>query len=250
MIHDASELIYPPVLYERRLLFFFDYLGWREEILAAEIDGRKIARLAAALRMVSDPVISPAARLSGARWNSFSDNVVLSTLYDPSTVQDSLRGMAAIQIGAACTGILVRGAVTVGDVFHDGSIVFGPALNRAAALEKEAIYPRVVLDPQTPELRDQTAIFLDQDEGFAFFNPFSVEAFDHLLAATRPDPAMIQRFNDQTGAYHDTGEVVVPSRLTLEMLHQRFSREAALSSDERVKIKLAWLVEKIRAGLI
>lgn len=48
-------------------------------------------------------------------------------------------------------GFLVRGALTLGDVYYDPeqNVWFGPAMNRAYFLEnKEARYPRVIIDPQ------------------------------------------------------------------------------------------------------
>jgi hypothetical protein len=42
----------------------------------------------------------------------------------------------------------MRGGVTIDDICFEGSIVFGPALNKAYGLESEfAVYPRIVIDP-------------------------------------------------------------------------------------------------------
>ena len=57
------------------------------------------------------------------------------------------------QIAAALKGFYVRGAVTVGNLFHDAACVFGPALVRAHDLElRKAKFPRIILDPDAPEL--------------------------------------------------------------------------------------------------
>ncbi len=48
----------------------------------------------------------------------------------------------------AC-GLLSRGAITYGKVFHNGSQFIGPAITRAYNLEKsKALYPRVIIDPE------------------------------------------------------------------------------------------------------
>jgi hypothetical protein len=47
-------------------------------------------------------------------------------------------------------GYTIRGAVTSGKLFHEGSIIiFGPALVRAYELERHmAVYPRIIIDPR------------------------------------------------------------------------------------------------------
>jgi len=45
-------------------------------------------------------------------------------------------------------GVLTRGGITKGLLYHSSNIAFGPALIEAYRLESEvAVYPRVVLDP-------------------------------------------------------------------------------------------------------
>lgn len=45
-------------------------------------------------------------------------------------------------------GHFIRGGMTIGDIFIDDSMVFGPAIVQAHTLETEfAIYPRIVIDP-------------------------------------------------------------------------------------------------------
>jgi len=44
--------------------------------------------------------------------------------------------------------LLVRGAITIGNIFIDDEMVFGPGLNRAHLLEsKHSLNPRVIVDP-------------------------------------------------------------------------------------------------------
>lgn len=44
-------------------------------------------------------------------------------------------------------GLLIRGGLTVGELYHDENIVYGPAMIRAYEMEnKMAIYPRIIVD--------------------------------------------------------------------------------------------------------
>ncbi|MDZ4752842.1 MAG: hypothetical protein SGI87_14595 [Flavobacteriales bacterium] len=43
-------------------------------------------------------------------------------------------------------GILVRGSITIGQLYHENNEIFGPALIRAHKIEQTACYPRIVID--------------------------------------------------------------------------------------------------------
>jgi hypothetical protein len=57
--------------------------------------------------------------------------------------------LAGKQCDLACEGILLRGALTVADLYSNDEYVFGPALVNSYQLESEsAVFPRIVLDNQ------------------------------------------------------------------------------------------------------
>ena len=52
-----------------------------------------------------------------------------------------------LQLDLVLDGVLIRGGMTIGQLFHDGNIVYGPAMNMAYKLEsKVAVYPRIIVD--------------------------------------------------------------------------------------------------------
>jgi len=77
-------------------------------------------------------------------------------------------------------GILLRGAITHGKLFHEGNIVFGPALVDAYMLEREsAIYPRIVVSED---------MFKNHIEGAGFqeyfvSDPHGLRYFDYFGAS-------------------------------------------------------------------
>lgn len=84
----------------------------------------------------------------------FSDSIIrIQPIPGPGTgnVCDLLVGeitaLLLIQGNLACNGIFVRGGLTFGDVCVRESRVFGPAFNRAYAIESNiARYPRILVD--------------------------------------------------------------------------------------------------------
>lgn len=150
-----------PVAYEDRLCLFLDILGFKN--IVAESTQEKpettkstyrrfdVLRIHSALSAI-DRSIKPSGPTFGGISKSskqvtqFSDSIVVSyKLEEKSAVFDMLYDMYFLQIELVQRGILVRGAITSGQLFHDKQIVFGPALVEAAELEKLAMYPRVIL---------------------------------------------------------------------------------------------------------
>ena len=93
-------------------------------------------------------------KLTSRCVTQFSDSVVISYRKDEQQghgVASLLWDVHRIQLDLIHSGVLLRGAITSGLLFHDAHLVFGPALNEAVALEKLANYPRVILDGQILE---------------------------------------------------------------------------------------------------
>jgi hypothetical protein len=102
-------------------------------------------------------------KFSSRRVTQFSDCVVVSYLDgDFFGWMNIIGDVFRLQLSLIHYGFLIRGAVTVGDLFHNDDLCFGPALTEAAELEKLAMYPRVILtDKFAPQslLHNPTATF-------------------------------------------------------------------------------------------
>ena len=87
----------------------------------------------------------------------FSDTIVFIVKGDWESVDDVfndlfglLHSMSYLQTTFIGNKVLVRGAITFGEIYSnvEDNVIFGPALNKAYELESQtAIYPRIILDP-------------------------------------------------------------------------------------------------------
>ena len=85
--------------------------------------------------------------ISSRKVSQFSDSVVVSYLAtEEGGLEDMLRDVLRLQIQLIHRKILVRGAITLGKLYHQRDFVFGPALNEAVELERLANYPRVIAE--------------------------------------------------------------------------------------------------------
>jgi hypothetical protein len=146
----ASQRTGNPV-YETRATLFLDILGFRSLIT----EGRE-AELLRAFQMLPQYMLPD----WGGDWDdidfqatAFSDCIVCSAKilsksnYIPAAFVCLCAGQLAL--GLLENGIVTRGAVTVGSLYHQGNIVFGPALVEAYELESRiAVYPRIVALPK------------------------------------------------------------------------------------------------------
>lgn len=135
-------------VYERRLILFIDFLGFKEVVATTEKDAKALDRLVRAMDAIGD--IGNGSVQPSERITQFSDSVVLSYRVDePSGAFLLINAMALTVVSLAARGYLLRGAVTVGDLYHTGAHVVGPAMVRAYKMESQiAVFPRVIIDPE------------------------------------------------------------------------------------------------------
>lgn len=158
------------IKYEKRIVAFIDILGFKEIVKQSEFDVAKIELLYSVLDYLKGweipkkwdlklVEIEEDAQKKGVenfdisgRTNttSFSDSIVVSVKVDDnvnemaSTLIVNLAYIGAILIEK---GILFRGGITIGNIFHkENGTVFGQGLIDAYMLEsKSAKYPRIIL---------------------------------------------------------------------------------------------------------
>ena len=135
-------------IYEKRIVAFVDILGFSTMIEDSKADTplrRKIKRAMEIIRRAAD------SEYEDKKVSTFSDSAVISyRLQSRSSLFYLLMDVIHLQLELGTLGIMIRGGIAIGDCFHDGKIIFGPAMNEAYRLEsKVAQWPRVVITSAT-----------------------------------------------------------------------------------------------------
>ncbi len=135
-------------VYETRAVLFLDLLGFRDLIAS-----RKERDILDALTISAESPIPFGAIVDKGidfRVTAFSDCIVCSARvlakgnFLPAAYIAAYAGRLALEM--LTRGILSRGAITVGRLYHQDQTVFGPALIEAYELESRlAQYPRIIV---------------------------------------------------------------------------------------------------------
>ncbi|MES2440921.1 MAG: hypothetical protein V4584_17785 [Verrucomicrobiota bacterium] len=138
-------------MYSEHLIAFIDILGYSELVAQADFDQvDRCVRIFLDAFAARDPD-----QMLGRRTTYFSDTIVTTIPVTHPEHGHQLHGLLFHEIYALCLaqaelfdrlGVIVRGGLTVGDLIHDETRIFGPGVIQAYKLEQSASFPRIVVD--------------------------------------------------------------------------------------------------------
>jgi hypothetical protein len=188
-----------------RVTGFVDILGFADMVRRADNDSGYRTKIIDALARVNS-VKSPLGGETDLRVQNFSDSLILSATDTPDGFWHLLLTLDVLAWNLLQIGVLVRGGVTIGGMYHKPEMVFGVAVNEAYRLESTiAKFPRIVLSARAFEasneythtdeiwatyrqsrlLRDRDGVwFLNHLNDLSCFNrqePVSPDALKHPL---------------------------------------------------------------------
>lgn len=141
--------------YQKCIIAFIDILGFKTKVNDSLISKTVARKLHTALKQIlqiklDNEDLSSVLEMKsyGVEITTFSDSAVIS--YPADDIDGLfylLLDLVHLQLALASYDVLLRGGITIGDLYHDGSIVYGPAMNEAYLLKsKKAKYPRIIAD--------------------------------------------------------------------------------------------------------
>jgi len=240
-----TKVVKAPIAYEERLCLFLDILGFKTKIDDSVRDPEKspksierpmtASRIHSALSAISRAMKPSISGLhydlkSSKQVSQFSDSIVVSySLAERGAVFSMLYDIYLLQINLVQHGFLVRGAISVGKLFHDEHIVFGPALVEAAELEKLAMYPRVILGQEIFQL-GSVDMNGDSDDIVASFVKLDLDGMYY-----------IDYFGVSSGDFDSEWDDLFQYFFKLREIIQRMS---FLTLNLSIKLKHSWMLKK------
>jgi len=151
------------VAYNLSIVTFFDILGFKEMVRKGECD--KIAGILDWLGHISTRDVEPDTEYS-PQVITFSDSVIRihnieNQSYRMGLLFSEILGILTAQMELVFRGILIRGAMTIGEVASSPNRVFGPGFVEAYQLESQiAQYPRIIVSSKALRMLDESDILI------------------------------------------------------------------------------------------
>jgi hypothetical protein len=223
--------------YSLHLISYIDILGFRE--LVAEKSPNFISK---AIRRVIETTAPDAQIMKRNRENyiNFSDLIVHTVPILSSANKKFQDGLAFVEINSLALAqaalieedLLIRGALTLGNIERTYGVLFGPGLISAYELEQHhAQFPRIVVDPDLFEALKEVPLLRAHEY---------TEEMEYISKwVKRDDDGII--FIDYLGGMQDEGEP--GDYLAFLMVHKEFVEKniAKFKDDRRVLTKYLWL---------
>lgn len=140
-------------LYSNRIIAFVDILGFKEKVeesVKSEEEAEKLhCALARIYRVKADNESEGVMNMRGmgVEVTTFSDSAVISYPAERDNLLNLILDLIHMQLDLALDDVLLRGGLTIGELYHDGNIVYGPAMNMAYKIESQvAVYPRIIVN--------------------------------------------------------------------------------------------------------
>lgn len=145
--------------YEDRIIAFVDILGFRDKVDKSKDSDEETMKIYNSLKRIHQRKIDNYCdsmfnmQSYGVEVSTFSDSAVISYPNKGDNLFWIIEDLIHLQFDLFMEDILIRGALTSGQLYHDKDIVFGPAMNDAYLAEsKMAIYPRIIVNEKILKL--------------------------------------------------------------------------------------------------
>lgn len=138
-------------MYELRYVAFIDLLGFKGKVYNSISDGNEYDKLQRVLNYIYNLKIEGekdpySLKQIGKEFSMFSDSIVIS--YPANGYGNAfniLLDIAHICLDILNFGYIFRGGIAMDYLYHKDAVCFGPAMNIAVDMEKQAKFPRIII---------------------------------------------------------------------------------------------------------
>lgn len=134
-------------MYLEKIVAFIDILGFKN-LVQDEAKCEDIGVILKLPYLIRTDDIAKRLKIKGVMMTSISDSIVFSIETKERGAMNKIVKLLSVfmQVLLFQYGLLLRGGIAVGKLYHDREVVYGPALIKAYDLEsKFAEYPRIIM---------------------------------------------------------------------------------------------------------
>lgn len=241
--------------YEERITVFIDLLGFKQIIKNTDTDD--VAHNLNATQSLLEVYQSIDKNLQ-SHLRDIIDNVEVSQFSDCITIslppyeKDTFFYLALALVHFQFDifnkhSILLRGGITLGNLYHKNNILFGPAMTRAYELEsQQALYPRIIIDNVIFEkyfqkIENATTKF----EAYDLIYEQEELLKDHKTSILKEDYDGFMYIDYINATYTELDEPEAMFKTYIEALATYIQS----NNHESIAHKMGWIKEKIQPAL-
>jgi hypothetical protein len=156
--------------YKEKIVAFIDILGFTNLInQTTEDDAKHIAFFNKHISHVLEILKDQYDRMFSIKM--FSDCICISCDDGPYELDCIVDEICFIQLYFSISGIFVRGGLSRGRHYENENIIYSKGLIKAYHLEKESIYPRIIIDPDLfDSVKDKSDNIMKSPDGKYFLD--------------------------------------------------------------------------------
>lgn len=210
---------------------FLDVMGFSDLV-----NKRNVKRLESYFDRIQEVLSSIRTTKTSIQSFLISDSIILIAPGTKKDFENLIIAIRRIQSSLLWKKILLRGAVSYGEVFYENqrNIIVGKGFIKAYLLEKEAVFPRVIIDPIIIKNFGKTKMdFFGEFESLPFYYNFENRLFY--------SKSEFSKINDDAIFIDYANKVVKQTELNgnMKMLHETIIE--SLYSDQKLFTKYIWL---------
>lgn len=144
--------------YEDRYVAFLDVLGFKNLVESSVTDPAALATVSSSL--IAFRQVLAAFNDDTVRYSQFSDSVLLSAPRSEAGMAYLLLACTSISTTLLKRGVLVRGGIVAGLIFHNSDLMFGPAIAAAYSADRNGDPPRITMSADFVSDGKDTGMFV------------------------------------------------------------------------------------------
>lgn len=248
--HKQQEFV-DSLKYQDRLVAFLDVLGWSEAIKKSALNANFVKTLGLSSQVFTAYQTFVQWQQDHGEWpgdprlSQFSDCILLSAVPDMHGRAFITNSIRTISNALLDYGLLIRGGVTQGQLYHHDNTVFGPAIVEAHNLEKYcAKYPRVIVEEKLANTWTNENTYCNKDG--------SLLGYGKIWRKSQEDEWMYFDFLQPIAAstFTKPNEYHLKNTLITATTVAKRGIENYENKDEKIYQKYVWLAKYINSLLL
>ena len=219
-------------MYQKAVVVYFDILGFKESVYKSPSNSEEFEKIKNLSLVINEEKRRYNNNVTCKQVIHASDSIFYIYLTKDNDLPSIMWDIAYIQAKIIDSGYLVRGGISLGDVYLIGDNAFGPAINEAVGVEKG--------EKGLPMIKFSNPFFFNYLENLKNINYFHTNGVEDEFDDAK---TYLKRDLDSIWISHiqkDGNDIIIPHEQTKDALREMINKYKN-NPNERISSKYLWL---------